>query len=69
VVVLRGKGEVLLGDDLHPLGPGDLVRVAADEPHQFRNDGTEPFGFLCVVDAARDRPVPVGDGNAPSCER
>jgi quercetin dioxygenase-like cupin family protein len=68
VVVLRGEGEVLLGDAVHPLHPGDLVRVAAGDPHQFRNDGDEPFGFLCVVDAERDRPVPLADADdAPSC--
>jgi quercetin dioxygenase-like cupin family protein len=68
VVVLRGEGEVLLGGEPHALGPGDLVRVAPGDPHQFRNRGEEPFGFLCVVDALRDRPVPVeGDDDAPSC--
>ena len=72
VVVLRGTGEVTLGDDAHRLGAGDLVRVAPGEPHQFRNAGAEPFGFLCVVDAARDRPEPLGEGDgpadAPSCD-
>ena len=39
---------------------GDAVYVAPDEVHQFRNpSATEPFGFLCVVDAERDRPVSV----------
>ena len=68
VVVLRGSGEVLLGDAVHALRPGDLVRVAPGDPHQFRNTGEEPLGFLCVVDAKRDRPVPVADDGAPSCD-
>jgi quercetin dioxygenase-like cupin family protein len=68
VVVLRGAGEVRLGDASHALRAGDLVRVAADEPHQFRNAGLEPFGFFCVVDADRDRPIPVGEVRAPSCD-
>ena len=59
VVVLRGHGQVRLGDDVYPLGFGDVVYVAPDEAHQFRNSGGEPFGFLCVVDARRDTPVPV----------
>jgi quercetin dioxygenase-like cupin family protein len=67
VVVLRGAGEVTLGGIVHPLAPGDLVRVVADDPHQFRNAGEEPFGFLCIVDAERDRSVPLDDGDAPSC--
>lgn len=70
VVVLRGSGEVLLGDAVHALRPGDLVRVAPGDAHQFRNTGEEPLGFLCVVDAARDRPQPVdGDGDdGASCD-
>src|SRR5579883_2789349 len=59
VVVLRGRGEVRLGDVTHALGFGDVVYVSPDEPHQFRNPTEEPFGFLCVVDAERDRPVLV----------
>jgi quercetin dioxygenase-like cupin family protein len=58
VVILRGKGEVVLGDVVHELGFGDTVYVAPQEAHQFRNaSGEEPFGFLCMVDAERDRPV------------
>lgn len=60
VVVLRGRGEVRLGGAVHPVGFGDTVYVAPHEVHQFRNpSASEPFGFLCVVDAQRDRPVPV----------
>jgi ribulose-bisphosphate carboxylase large chain len=59
VVVLRGRGEVRLGGEAHPLGFGDVVYVAPHEVHQFRNAGEEPFGFLCMVDARRDTPVPV----------
>jgi ribulose-bisphosphate carboxylase large chain len=36
---------------------GDVAYVAPNEPHQFRARGDEPFGFFCVVDADRDRPV------------
>jgi len=68
VVVLRGEGEVQLGDIAHPLRPGDFVRVAPGDPHQFRNTGAEPLGFLCVVDAERDAPTPLGDAGAPSCD-
>jgi quercetin dioxygenase-like cupin family protein len=67
VVVLRGSGEVVLGGAVHALRPGDLVRVAAGDPHQFRNTGEEPLGFLCVVDAERDRPTPL-DGGGASCD-
>lgn len=67
VLVLRGVGEVQLGESVHALGPGDLVYVAPDELHQFRNpSGTEPLGFLCIVDAVRDRPR-LADVPLPGC--
>ena len=69
VVVMRGEGEVQLGDAVHPLHAGDFVRVAPGDPHQFRNTGNEPLGFLCVVDSERDRPTALDEGDAPSCDR
>jgi len=60
VVVLRGRGQVLLDCSLLELGLGDVLYVAPQDSHQLRNDqGVEPFGFLCVVDAHRDRPTPT----------
>jgi quercetin dioxygenase-like cupin family protein len=58
VVVLRGRGHVQLGGQVHVVGYGDTVYVAPQESHQFRNaSADEPFGFLCIVDAERDGPV------------
>jgi quercetin dioxygenase-like cupin family protein len=59
VVVLRGSGEVCLGDAWHPVGYGDVVYVGPHEVHQLRNRSSEPFGFLCIVDAERDQPIRV----------
>jgi ribulose-bisphosphate carboxylase large chain len=59
VIVMRGSGKVQLGDDMHELSFGDVVYVAPHEVHQFRNVSEEPFGFLCMVDARRDAPMPV----------
>jgi quercetin dioxygenase-like cupin family protein len=63
VVVMRGRGEVRLGEAWHAVGFGDAVYVAPDEVHQLRNRAEEPFGFLCLVDAERDRPVTVSDAS------
>ena len=49
VFVLEGSGVVLEGDVEHPISPGTAVFVPPDEPHQFRNPGTEPLKFLCLV--------------------
>jgi len=57
VVAIRGSGEVRLGDRWETVAFGDVVYVAPREPHQFRAADDEPFGFLCIVEAERDRPV------------
>jgi quercetin dioxygenase-like cupin family protein len=67
VLVLRGSGEVQLGDVVQQIGFGDMVYVAPREVHQLRNaSAAEPFGFLCIVDAVRDRPVPVENVRLPT---
>lgn len=59
VVVLRGTGCVVLGDEIHEIAPFDCVYVAPGTKHQFRATGTEPLGFLCIVDRVRDRPTVI----------
>ena len=60
VVILRGSGQVVLGDDTREVAPFDCVYVAPGTKHQFRATGTEQLGFLCVVDRIRDRPQVQG---------
>jgi quercetin dioxygenase-like cupin family protein len=57
VTVLRGRGYALIGADVHPLSGHDHVYVPPMTFHQFVNDGDVAFGFMCVVDAERDRPI------------
>lgn len=57
VVVLRGSGEVILGDRVEAIGLHDCVYIAPDAFHQFHASGDEPLGFLCIVDRDRDRPA------------
>lgn len=64
VFVLDGEGIVVEGDDEHPLRAGDVVFVSADEVHQFRNTGSAPLKFLCLVpNSAPGAPPAV----APEC--
>jgi len=56
VMVLRGHGHCLVGNDVHALKPHDLVTVPPWTWHQFRATSGEPLGFLCMVDAVRDKP-------------
>lgn len=56
VLVLRGHGRCLVGDEIHPVSVHDLVTVPPKTWHQFRAAPDAPLGFLCMVDAVRDRP-------------
>jgi quercetin dioxygenase-like cupin family protein len=61
VIALRGSGRALIGEQVIELEPLDAVYVAPDTPHRWMNGGDQPFGFLCPVDAGRDRPRPLDD--------
>ncbi len=56
VMVLRGSGQVLIGDTVHELHTNDVVHIPPFTWHQFRATGEEPLGFWCVVRSERDRP-------------
>ena len=56
VTILRGRGRALVGDRVVEIGELDLVTVPAWAWHQFRAAADAPLGFLCMVDAERDRP-------------
>ena len=56
VMVIRGKGRVLVGDTSQDIGQNDLVSVPPMTWHQFRAASDEPLGFLCMVSTERDRP-------------
>lgn len=56
VVILRGRGRVLVDPEIREVGPYDLVHVPSTTWHQFRASPGEPLGFLCMADAGRDRP-------------
>lgn len=56
VMVIRGRGQCLVGDKAHDIGTHDLVSVPPMTWHQFRSAADEPLGFLCLVAAERDRP-------------
>lgn len=55
VVIARGKGKVIVNDQIFDAEPMDLVVIPPHAPHQLINMGNEPFGFFCSVDADRDK--------------
>ena len=56
VMVLRGRGECLVGREVRKIELHDLVTVPPWTWHQFRAGAREPLGFLCMVNARRDKP-------------
>ena len=56
VMILRGQGHCLVGEDVRPVKPFDLITIPAWTWHQFRATQGESFGFLCMVNALRDKP-------------
>ena len=56
VLILRGRGRCLVARDVRALETNDLVAVPPMTWHQFRASEGEPLGFLCMVNAARDKP-------------
>ncbi len=56
VMVIRGKGKALVGDEIVDLAELDVFSVPPQTWHQLQAGGDQPFGFLCMVANERDRP-------------
>jgi quercetin dioxygenase-like cupin family protein len=56
VMVIRGKGKVLVGDRISEIGLHDTVHIQSQTWHQFHAAEDEHLGFLCLVATDRDRP-------------
>jgi quercetin dioxygenase-like cupin family protein len=49
VFVHSGEGAVLRGETWVPLSAGSVVFIKANEQHQLKNTGNNPFAFVCVI--------------------
>ena len=56
VVIFRGRGHCLVGRDVRSVEFKDLITIPPWTWHQFRATRDEPLGFLCMVNANRDKP-------------
>ena len=52
VFVIRGTGVLVGAEGETPFGEGDVIFVPPDEPHQFRNAGSIPVEFVCLIPKA-----------------
>lgn len=57
IIGARGTGVLTMGNQRIVLAPMDVVYLQQLEVHQLHNDSQAPFGFLCIVDHQRDRPM------------
>ena len=56
VLILRGHGHCLVGKEVRAVELRDLITVPPLTWHQFRASADQPLGFLCMVNAVRDKP-------------
>ena len=65
VMILRGHGHCLVGEDVREVKPFDLITIPAWTWHQFRASHDAPMGFLCMVNQVRDKPqLPTAEQRA-----
>jgi quercetin dioxygenase-like cupin family protein len=55
VFVLEGEGLLRTEAGPRPVRAGDVVFVPGNQKHQFRNGGSVPLAFLCLIPARQDK--------------
>ena len=61
IIGVRGTGEVIIDDSTYAVNNNDIVYIKPLSIHQLRNAGDAPFGFFCIVDRDRDKPMSPTD--------
>lgn len=56
VMIIRGKGQALVGEEVQDVNLYDVVQVPPQTWHQFRANRGDELGFACVVSKERDKP-------------
>jgi quercetin dioxygenase-like cupin family protein len=56
VLILRGRGQCMVGAEVSDIAEHDLIHVPSLTWHQFRAADDAPLGFLCLVSDIRDKP-------------
>jgi mannose-6-phosphate isomerase-like protein (cupin superfamily) len=44
--ILQGRGQMTVGDETQPVGPGDCIFIPTDTPHGLVNDGGTELKYL-----------------------
>lgn len=53
----RGEGIVQVDTETYRLKPNDIVYIDSLKVHQLQNRSANHFGFYCIVDHSRDKPM------------
>lgn len=69
VVIFRGEGDVLLGDQIYHVQEKDIIEIPSFAWHQFRATCNVPLGFLCLVNIERDKPILPTEDDLKSLEQ
>lgn len=48
ILMIKGTGEMQMGNSFHNAAAGDVLLVNAQVPHAFKNTGTEPCGYFAI---------------------
>lgn len=59
VIGVRGVGQLLVDDQQRDFVEHDIAYIPPSSVHQLRNESDAVFGFYCLVDRDRDKPVAV----------
>jgi ribulose-bisphosphate carboxylase large chain len=59
IIGVRGNGILKKEDSSSNISVHDVAYVSPLEKHQLRNEGKGPFGFFCIVDHKRDKPIVI----------
>jgi quercetin dioxygenase-like cupin family protein len=62
VMVIRGEGQVLIGEEISSIRQFDVVHIPPQTWHQFQATQDCHLGFLCVVNQERDKPHRPDEG-------
>ncbi|MEJ5227750.1 cupin domain-containing protein [Thermodesulfovibrio sp.] len=59
IICVKGRGKLRIAEKTRTLNYLDIAYIAPNEVHQLLNPFKEPFGFICIVDRERDKPVEI----------
>ncbi len=59
IIGVHGAGHLIIEQQSHLLQEQDIAYIPPLSRHQLRNDGNKAFGFYCLVDRYRDKPMPA----------